>query len=66
MSTGERIDVEERKDFVGFEELWGVFVSHMWDFLSFYFWIGMRRGGRGELENWDGTGGMRGGGEEKL
>ena len=29
MSTGERIDVEERKDFVGFEELWGVFVSDM-------------------------------------
>jgi len=47
MSTGERIDVEKRKDFVGFEELWGVFVSHMWDFFIFLFL------------DWDAEGGKR-------
>jgi len=29
VSTGEKIDVEERKDFVGRKELWGVFVRVM-------------------------------------
>jgi len=29
VSMGERIDVEEGKDFVGRKELWGMFVSAM-------------------------------------